>query len=198
MALATLSKGLIGIVLPGAVIFLWVLGLNRWRRLWPFYPVVGSLLLLGIAAPWHYFAAKANADFLKFYFIHEHWERFTTRVHGRYEPWWFFLPILLVGLLPWVFFASQALRQSLVGGWKQRKEHAEGWYLVIWVVFLVAFFSKSQSKLVPYILPVFPACALLLERNALAGRCGANPPSRNCEWSGGRWWELLACLRSPC
>ncbi len=167
MALATLSKGLIGIAIPGAVIFLWLLLLNRWRILWPFYPIVGSLLLLAIAAPWHYLAAKANPDFLSFYFIHEHWERFTTRIHGRYEPWWFFLPIFLVGLFPWVFFSGQAIRKSLAGGWKERKNHAEAWFFVIWVLFIVAFFSKSQSKLVPYILPVFPACAILLG-NALS------------------------------
>lgn len=165
MALATLSKGLIGIALPGAVIFLWVLLLNRWRALWPFYPLVGTILLLAIAAPWHIYAARANPDFLNFYFYHEHWLRFTTRVHGRYEPWWFFLPILLVGLFPWVYFTRQALRESLAGGWKARHQNAEAWFFLIWVVFIVAFFSKSQSKLIPYILPVFPALAVMLGRS---------------------------------
>ncbi len=168
MALATLSKGLIGIAIPGAILFLWTLLLNRWRPLWPFYPWVGTVLLLAVAGPWHYFAAKANHDFLSFYFIHEHWERFTTKIHGRYEPWWFFLPIFVGGLFPWVFFSGEAVRKSLVGGWKERKNHSEAWFLVIWVVFTIAFFSKSQSKLVPYILPVFPACAVLLG-NAMAG-----------------------------
>ena len=165
MALATLSKGLIGIALPGAVIFFWVLLLNRWRALWPFYPICGTLLLLAIAAPWHYYAAKANPDFLNFYFVHEHWLRFTTRIHGRYEPWWFFLPILIGGLFPWIFFAIPALRKSLSGGWRARHEHSEAWFFVIWTVFILLFFSKSQSKLVPYILPVFPAVAVLIGRS---------------------------------
>lgn len=168
MALATLSKGLIGIALPGAVMFFWVLMLNRWRALWPFYPIVGSLLLLAIAAPWHVWAARANPDFLNFYFVHEHWLRFTTRVHDRYEPWWFFLPVLLVGLFPWVFFAWQAIAQSLADGWKARRLQAEAWFFLIWIVFIVAFFSRSQSKLIPYILPVFPALAVLIGR-AVAG-----------------------------
>ena len=162
MALATLSKGLIGIAIPGAVIFFWVLLLNRWRALWPFHPVLGTALLLAIAVPWHVYAARANPDFLNFYFIHEHWLRFTTRIHGRYQPWWFFLPVFLVGLFPWVFFARQALAEALGGGWKARRENPEAWFFVIWVVFIMAFFSKSQSKLVPYILPVFPACAILI------------------------------------
>lgn len=162
MALATLSKGLIGIALPGAVIFLWLLLLNRWKQLRPFHPFTGTFLLLLIAAPWHVLAARANHDFLNFYFYHEHWLRFTTRVHGRFEPWWFFIPIFIGGLFPWVFFSIPALRSSLAGGWKNRSQHADAWFLVIWVLFIILFFSKSQSKLVPYILPVFPACAVLL------------------------------------
>ncbi len=174
MALATLSKGLIGFALPGAVIFLWVLLLNRWRALWPFYPFVGTILLLAIAAPWHILAAQANHsdikehDFAWFYFIHEHWLRFTTRIHGRYHPWWFFLPIFLVGLFPWIFFTAQAWRDSFSDGWKARKKYPEAWFFLIWTVFIVAFFSKSQSKLIPYILPVFPAVAVLIGR-AVAG-----------------------------
>ncbi len=164
MALATLSKGLIGIALPGAVLFFWVLLLNRWRALWPFYPITGTLVLLAIAAPWHMLAAQANSDFLNFYFYHEHWLRFTTRIHGRFEPWWFFLPIFIAGLFPWLFFAIRATRFSLPGGWKTRKENADAWFFIIWIVFVILFFSKSQSKLVPYILPVFPACAILIGR----------------------------------
>jgi len=164
MALASLSKGLIGIALPGAVMFCWVLLLNRWRALWPFYPAVGTALLLAIAAPWHVLAARANPDFLNFYFIHEHWLRFTTRIHGRFEPWWYFLPVFVVGLFPWVFFAWQASAAALGGGWKVRRQHAEAWFFGIWVVFIIAFFSKSQSKLIPYILPVFPAMAVLIGR----------------------------------
>lgn len=164
IALAVLSKGLIGLLLPGAIIFLWVLLLGRWKTLWPFYPLAGSLIILLLTTPWHYLAAKANADFLHFYFIHEHFERFTTRVHGRYEPWWYFLPVLFVGLFPWVAFAGTSLRKSLAGGWKARHRNAEAWFLLIWIVFVVVFFSKSQSKLIPYILPVFPAAAILIGR----------------------------------
>jgi len=164
MALATLSKGLIGIAIPGAVIFFWILLLNRWKALWPFYPIVGTIVLLAIAAPWHILAAQANHDFLSFYFYHEHWLRFTTRIHGRFEPWWYFLPVFVGGLFPWIFFTSRAARLNLPGGWKNRQKHATAWFLVIWTVFIILFFSKSQSKLVPYILPVFPACAILLGR----------------------------------
>lgn len=178
MALATLSKGLIGIALPGAVMFFWVLLLNRWRALWPFYPICGTLLLLAIAAPWHVLAAKANHDFLYFYFVHEHWLRFTTTIHGRDEAWWFFIPIFIGGLFPWLFFSITAVRESLTGGWKARRENSEAWFFVIWTLFIILFFSKSHSKLVPYLLPVFPAVAVLIGRsvaNAWNGISGTSP-----------------------
>ena len=168
MALAVLTKGLIGFVLPCAVAFVWVLTLNKWRALWPFYPILGTLVLLGIAAPWHLLAEQANHsvvkehDFAWFYFIHEHYLRFTTKIHGRYEPWWFFGPVLLLGLFPWVAFVGQAVRSALTGGWRGRQSHAEAWFLVIWIGFITLFFSKSDSKLIPYILPVFPAVAVLI------------------------------------
>ncbi len=190
MALAVLSKGLIGIALPGAVMFLWVLLLNRWRGLWPFYPLVGTLVLLAIAAPWHLLAARANPDFLQFYFIHEHWERFTTQVHGRYEPFWFFIPVLLVGLFPWVFFSAQACRESLAGGWQALGKNAEAWFFVIWIGFIFLFFSKSQSKLIPYLLPVFPAAAALLGRTLAS--CWAGK-SRLCP-SGIGGYATVTCL----
>lgn len=170
MALATLSKGLIGFLLPGAVVFLWLLLLNRWKMLRPFYPVSGVPLFLAIAAPWHVMAALVNhshdraLDFTWFYFVHEHFQRFTTQIHRRYEPWWFFLPLVVGGLFPWAVFGWQALRRSLAGGWMRRKDHAEAWFLVIWIVFIVGFFSISQSKLIPYILPVIPAAAILIGR----------------------------------
>lgn len=185
MALATLTKGLIGFMLPGAVAFLWLLLMNRWKSLWPFYPILGIVVFLGIAAPWHVLAALANpsADgsvwpgfarglelhksqqdpgWAWFYFVNEHYLRFTTKEHGRYEPWWFFLPVLIGGLFPWTVFGWQAVRNALTGGWKARRDHAEAWFLVIWIAFIVLFFSKSQSKLIPYILPVFPAVAVLV------------------------------------
>jgi 4-amino-4-deoxy-L-arabinose transferase-like glycosyltransferase len=177
-ALATLAKGLIGFLLTGAVMFFWLLLFNQWRRLRPLYLPTGLLLFLGIALPWHLLAAARNPQWASFYFIHEHWERFTTTTHARSEPWWFFLPIVLLGLFPWTGFLWPALRERLRGGpldrlgarpfdglrasWAARKENADAWFLVFWAAFILLFFSKSQSKLIPYILPVFPPLAVLI------------------------------------
>lgn len=163
-ALATLAKGLIGIVIPGMIIGTWILLLNNWRVLKEMYLPSGLALFLIIAAPWHVLVSQANPEFLNFYFIHEHFLRFTTKIHRRYEPIWFFLPVLLVGLLPWVAFLGQALRFNLPSSWAARQEHKETLFLSLWVVLVFAFFSISDSKLVPYILPIFPPLALLLGR----------------------------------
>jgi 4-amino-4-deoxy-L-arabinose transferase-like glycosyltransferase len=161
-ALATLSKGLMGLLVPGAVMFLWLLVFNQWRRLRPFYLPTGALLFLAIAAPWHMLIASRNPEWPRFYFVFEHWERFFLTGHKRSEPWWFFLPILLVGLFPWMGFLWSALRRALAGGWARRHQNADAWFLVTWAAFIFLFFSASQSKLVPYILPVFPPLAVLI------------------------------------
>ena len=161
-ALATLTKGLIGFLLTGAVMFLWLLVFNQWRRLRPLHLPTGALLFLAIAAPWHMLAAQRSDVWAQFYFVHEHWDRFTTTAHGRVEPWWYFLPVVLGGLFPWPGFLWPALRAALAGGWARRKENADAWFLVTWAVVILLFFSVSQSKLIPYILPVFPPLAVLL------------------------------------
>jgi 4-amino-4-deoxy-L-arabinose transferase-like glycosyltransferase len=161
-ALATLSKGLIGFLVSGAVMFFWLLIFNQWRRLRPFYLPTGALLFLAIAAPWHLLAADLNAAWAEFYFVREHWLRFTTTTHGRFEPWWYFIPILLAGIFPWTGYLWPALRKGLAGGWTRRHENADTWFLVTWAAFIFLFFSRSQSKLAPYILPIFPALAALI------------------------------------
>ncbi len=160
-ALATMTKGLIGFMLPGAVMFFWLLIFNQWRRLLPMHLVAGALLFLAIAAPWHVLVALRNDAWLNFYFVREHWDRFTTTEHGRYEPWWYFLPVVVAGLFPWTGFVAPAVRSALRGGWAARRANADAWFFVTWAVVVFLFFSKSQSKLIPYILPVFPPLALL-------------------------------------
>ncbi len=161
-ALATLSKGLIGFLLPGAVMFTWLLVFNQWRRLRPLYLPTGVVLFLLVAAPWHLLAAQRNPDWAYFYFVREHWLRFTTTMHSRVQPWWFFVPIVLIGLFPWVGYLGSACRSALAGGWGRRKENADAWFLVTWAVVIFLFFSKSQSKLIPYILPVLPPLAVMI------------------------------------
>lgn len=161
-ACAVLTKGLIGAVLPGVIVFLWLAFTGRWALLKTLRIPTGAALFLLIAVPWHVLVAQRNPEFLHFYFIHEHFERYLTRAHGRYQPFWFFGAVFVAGLFPFVPFAWQAIRHSAAGAWDARKRDGRPLFLVIWLVFIVLFFSLSDSKLIPYILPVFPvACAWL-------------------------------------
>jgi 4-amino-4-deoxy-L-arabinose transferase-like glycosyltransferase len=166
-ALATLTKGLIGIVIPGMVLGAWML-LTRdwrgWRSIRMALSPTGIGLFLLIAVPWHLLVSWANPEFAWFYFVHEHFLRYTTQVHKRYEPAWFFIPILLAGLLPWTVFLPRAIRNA----WNATAERRVTLFLLLWAGLVFAFFSASDSKLVPYILPVLPPLALLLGRDLAA------------------------------
>lgn len=161
-ALATLTKGLIGFLIPGAVMFFWLLVFNQWRRLRPLHLPTGLLLFLAIAVPWHVLAALHNPTWVHRYFVFEHWLRFTTPVAARHGSWHYYVWIVLAGLIPWTGFLWPAVRDALRGGWARRKENAEAWFFATWALFIFLFFTKSHSKLVPYILPVFPALAVLV------------------------------------
>ena len=161
-ALATLTKGLIGFLVTGAVMLLWLLIFNQWKRLRPLHLPSGIALFLLIAAPWHLLAWQQNETWAHRYFVYEHWERFTSPAASRPGAWWYFIPILLGGLIPWTGFLWPAARAAVRGGWAKRDENRVGWFLLTWVGFIFLFFSNSHSKLAPYILPIFPALAVLV------------------------------------
>ncbi len=163
-ALAVLTKGLIGIVIPMMVIGAWVVLLGEWRLLRKISLPSGIVLFLAIAAPWHVLVMRANPEFFHFYFIQEHFLRYLTKMHHRYHPVWFFVPIVLVGLFPWSVFLVQAVRHNLPTAWRERTVHRDALFLMLWAGLIFLFFSASDSKLPPYILPIFPPLAILIGR----------------------------------
>jgi 4-amino-4-deoxy-L-arabinose transferase-like glycosyltransferase len=176
LALAVLSKGLMGIILPGAALF-WYSVFNRdvmvWKRM---HWVTGLIVFLLIAAPWFVLVMKANPEFFDRFFIYEHYTRFTTKVHGRYQPWYYFVPVLLLGMLPWVFLMFDTLLRVWKESANQVREFSPARFLLVWAVFIYFFFSISGSKLPSYLLPMFPALALLM------GKQIAEMESRRLFW----------------
>jgi 4-amino-4-deoxy-L-arabinose transferase-like glycosyltransferase len=162
-ALAFLAKGLIGIVFPGAILLLWMLLSRRHREIGKAVSLPGIALFLAIALPWVLLVQRANPDFLWFFFVREHFLRFTTKVHERYNPFWYFLPIVIGGLLPWLAFARRAVRAA----WDARGAYLpaeDRRFLFCWVLFVLLFFSFSRSKLATYATPLFPPLAVLFGR----------------------------------
>jgi 4-amino-4-deoxy-L-arabinose transferase-like glycosyltransferase len=161
-ALATLTKGLIGVVFPGMILFCWMLVTGEWRILRSMHLISGIAVFLIVASPWHLLVGRANPEFFNFYFVREHFQRYLTKVHHHYKPFWFFLPILLGGMLPWSAFLVQAVRHSLPATWADRTQRKDTIFLLLWAGLIFLFFSASSSKLIPYLLPVLPPLALLL------------------------------------
>ena len=166
VALAVMAKGLVGILIPGAVAVLFMLIHRDWRLVLRAAPWWALAALLLLAAPWFILVSVRNPEFAHFFFIFEHFQRYLSSAgFERYQPAWFFLPVLALGFLPWVTLLPGALRFA----WRAARDGDRPTsLLLLWAAFVLLFFSLSQSKLAPYILPLFPALSLLTGR-AIAG-----------------------------
>jgi 4-amino-4-deoxy-L-arabinose transferase-like glycosyltransferase len=171
MAAAVLTKGLIGALIPAVSLILY----SVMQRDFVLYDRLnlrfGIPLFAALSAPWFVAAALQNRAFLEFFFVREHLQRYLTPIEHRMQPWWFFLLVLLAGALPWAWSAARSLARD----WLRTEAYGRfdvGRLLWVWSVFTLLFFSASDSKLIPYILPAVPSLALLCARHrpALQGR----------------------------
>jgi len=190
-AAAVMLKGLVGLVLPGGAILVWAL-LSRRISIVPRLFSPGPLILfLALVLPWHLAIARRDGEWFDFYVVGEHFRRYFESGHRRDGSPLFFLWALLGGLVPWTPYLGRlagAFPSIRRGEWRERGGEA---YLQVFWILVLAFFSVSQSKLVPYVLPVWPAVAVLvalgLER---ARQLGA--PLRAERWVSGLAFGLLA------
>lgn len=159
MAGAMLSKGLIGLVLPGAALVIYVLLTRQWQILARMHWIKGLALFGLLAVPWFVLVSQRNPEFFQFFFIHEHFQRFAADGHRRTGAWWYFFPVLIIGISPWLNWLLQSMRDGLRS---QGETFRPGLLLLVWSVFIFFFFSISHSKLPAYILPIMPALAILI------------------------------------
>lgn len=164
LALAVLSKGLIGLVFPALALLVFMLWERDWSILRRMTMGWGLALLIVIAAPWFIAISLRHSDFFNYFFIQQQFTRFLVNEYDRYQPWWFFLAVTLAGLFPWVAFLpfSRAGWHALGSGTAAER------FLLCWIAVILVFFSVSHSKLPLYILPIFPALALLIARRISA------------------------------
>jgi 4-amino-4-deoxy-L-arabinose transferase-like glycosyltransferase len=159
---ATLVKGPVAVAIPGGALALYALTTRDfavWKRL---HLTGGLVVFLALSAPWFIAVSLKNPEFARFFFIHEHFDRYLTTEHRRTGALWYFVPLLLVGLIPWTgVFLSTASRS-----WRDAPRTSNGFswprFCLAWTVFVFCFFSVSGSKLPSYILPLFPCAALLI------------------------------------
>ncbi len=186
-ALATMTKGLIGIVFPGLIIFTWVLLLKKWRELRTYHIFLGLLVFLLIAAPWHILVQIQNPEFGRFYFIEQHLLRYFTDYAQRQQPRWFFSVTVLVGFFPWTIFLllSPFNLASMVP--KNRP--------------LLAKNQDGVTESLPFnSLRTEPNTPLFQSMEAIASSSVAIPPLSQkitgYKWSLGRWAVCNAFLRN--
>ena len=191
-ALAFLTKGLIGVVFPIMIVGSWVVLLWRWKILSQAKLVVGLALMAAIILPWYILVQRANPEFLHFFFVTQQFTRFLSAADfNSKSPVWFYAPVVLVGFLPWTLFLFQAMIDSFKTCWQLCKnsnfviarspkgdvaiQHLKTGllrsarndaqlFLLLWIMIIFTFFSIPHSKLVGYILPIFPPLALLTGR----------------------------------
>ena len=155
-AAGTLIKGLVGLLIPGSVIFFYLLLTEQWSILRKLYLIPGALLFLALIAPWYLLAEARNAGFLRYYLWDEHFGRFATVSFDRKQPWYFFSAVLVVGFLPWSTLLPSVVRRH----WSRPLDEKHI-FLICWSILPLIFFSISSSKLPHYILPIFPALSIM-------------------------------------
>ena len=156
LAGGTLIKGLVGLLIPGLIIFFYLLIANRWSILRSLYLIPGALLFLSLVSPWYLLAEARNPGFLRYYLWDEHFGRFATASFDREQPWYFFLAVLAVGFLPWSMLLPSVIKRS----WSKSLDDTKI-FLLSWSIVPLILFSLSSSKLAHYILPIFPALSIL-------------------------------------
>jgi 4-amino-4-deoxy-L-arabinose transferase-like glycosyltransferase len=162
LGLAVLAKGPLGIVLPGLIAVVYLAITRRWPRVRPAEVALAGAAFLAVALPWYLLIwHRQGQAFIDTFFLNHNLERFTSTVHRHPGPFYYYLPVLLVGLFPWSGLLLPAFARL-------RRAVAEDALLVCWVLVPLAFFSVAGSKLPGYILPVVPPLAILMGRGAVA------------------------------
>jgi len=161
-AAAVMLKGLVGLVLPGAAIVVWALLARRLAVVPKLFSPGPLAVFLLLVVPWHVAIARRDPEWFDFYVVGEHFRRYFESGHRREANPYFFVLVLLGGLVPWSPFLGRlagAFPSVRRGEW--REKGSEGFLQVFWL-FALLFFTFSRSKLIPYLLPVWPAVAVLV------------------------------------
>jgi 4-amino-4-deoxy-L-arabinose transferase-like glycosyltransferase len=193
LGLATLQKGLVGLVLPGFALVLYVLWQRAWSLLRHIEWLAGLAIVLAINLPWWWLMQRRNHGFVDWFFVHEHYTRFLTNEHGRSQPWWYFSALLLVGVLPWLAPTVRGFWSALNIPGASRARFSNERFLAVWAAAIFVFFAPSGSKLAPYILPMLPPLALLAGRY-LSERPQSVPALRATFMVATLMGLVLACL----
>jgi 4-amino-4-deoxy-L-arabinose transferase-like glycosyltransferase len=170
MALGMLAKGPVAPFLAASVIVVFAAMARELRLVVKTLWLPGMLLFCAVALPWYFAVQMRNPQFFREFILQHNLARFSSDLYHHRQPFWYYLPVTALALVPWTVFVIPAFIQPLRAWWKDRKSVSSqpdlnlqfGLFACCWLIVPIAFFSISQSKLPGYILPAIPAGAVLL------------------------------------
>lgn len=178
IALGTLAKGPVAPALAAVIIFIFVAVKREWRAIWRTLWIPGIVLYLVVALPWYVAVQLRNPEFFRVFILEHNLARFSANVYHHPQPFWFYLPVFLLAVMPWALALILAVWERIRLIWAHGRQafssSEDSWalFLLIWMLVPVLFFSASQSKLPGYILPAVPAGALLVAEYIARRRSG--------------------------
>ncbi|MGB7285109.1 MAG: glycosyltransferase family 39 protein [Candidatus Acidiferrum sp.] len=190
LGLAVLAKGPAGIILCGGAVFFWAIFTKRWRDAFRLLHPGAIATFCLTALPWYILCARRNPDFFRIFIIEHNFKRFLTPEFQHIQPFWFYIPVILVAFLPWTGTLLWSLTVGIPRAVRRRQISDRASYFVYWGLFCLIFFSLSHSKLPGYILPAVPAICLSMARSS-TGKASA-------EQSGFQIAHLAAALVFLC
>ena len=164
LGLAVLAKGPAAVILSVGAVFFWALFTKRWRDTFRLLHPAAIAAFCATALPWYILCARRNPDFFRIFIIEHNFKRYLTPEFQHIQPFWFYVPVLLVAFLPWIALAVVAGGEGLGELLRTRKISPLAGLILGWAVFCLLFFSISKSKLPGYVLPGVPAMGFLLSR----------------------------------
>ena len=183
---AVLAKGPAAVILSGGAVFFWAVFTKRWRDAFRLFHPAALASFFATALPWYILCARCNPDFFRVFIIEHNFKRYLTPEFRHIQPFWFYIPILLLAIFPWTLLIVpmfiRAVKGLRTGSWPG----SSSILILCWSLFPIAFFSLSKSKLPGYILPAVPPMVLLASRGA---RALLHSTSRRSRW--GLEWVAL-------
>ena len=163
MALGALAKGPVAPVLAALMIVIFALVQRETRLIARTLWLPGIILFLAVALPWYVAVQLRNPQFLQEFIFQHNLRRFATNMYHHRQPFWYFVPVLLLGVMPWTALVIAGWVET-ARQWREQPVQREGTlpkFLLIWTAVVIVFFSISASKLPGYILPAVPPCTVL-------------------------------------